>query len=208
MRRSNNPPHHDARERLYLHFIPCLALNRFNALPLNVFPLSERINFGIPRRAINFLWLRKYAAVVWSGRISKCIILDDAQVVMLMYFLVICLLLGCTLVQTGPHRSTPVALNARPPTTLNSRRSLTAVDGYGNLSNFLHNKHLLRILLTVCLPSGIQYFDCISNRASLTPLWYTFSPALYTTKSVKWWELRSSIGSFVSNGNFPLPNQH
>ena len=30
--------------------------------------------------------------------------------------------------------------------------------------------------------------------------------ALYTN-SVKWWELGISIGSFVSNGNFPLPNQ-
>ena len=115
--------------------------------------------------------------------------------------------LGCTLVQTGPHRSIPDALNARPGTTLNSGRSLTAGDGHGNLCNFLNNKHLLRILLTVCLPLGIQYFDLISNRVSLTPLWYTFSCALSTTKSVKWWELGISISSFVSNGNFPLFNR-
>ena len=69
MRRLNNPSHYGAWERLYLHFIPCLALNCFNALPLNVFPLSETINFGIPRRAINLLWLRKYAAVARSGKI-------------------------------------------------------------------------------------------------------------------------------------------
>ena len=37
------------------------------------------------------------------------------------------------------------------------------------------------------------------------PLWYTFSCALSITKSVKWWELGSSIGSFVSTGSFPLP---
>ena len=55
MRHSHNPPNHGPGERLYLHFMPCLALNCFNTLPLNVFPLSETINFGISHRAINLL---------------------------------------------------------------------------------------------------------------------------------------------------------
>ena len=62
VKRSNNPPHHGAWERLYLHFIPRLALNCFNALPLNIFILSKIINFGIPRRAIDLLRLHKHAA--------------------------------------------------------------------------------------------------------------------------------------------------
>ena len=63
MRHSNSSPRYGARERLYLRFIPCFALNCFNAFLLNVFPLSVTINFGIPRHAINLLWLCKYAAV-------------------------------------------------------------------------------------------------------------------------------------------------
>ena len=58
----------------------------------------------------------------------------------------------------------------------------------------------------VCLTLGIEYFNLISNGVSLTPL-YTFSCAFCITKSVKWLELRSNIDSFVSNGNFPLPNR-
>ena len=67
------------------------------------------------------------------------------------------------------------ALKTCPPTTLNSDRSLTVGRGYSNPSNFLHNKHLMKILLRfiyLCesstsifslLGSLLRYYDIPSH---------------------------------------------
>ena len=65
-------------------FYSLCCIELFQSLPLNVFPLSETISFGISCLAINLLWLLKAADVDWSRQISKCNILDAVQVVVRM----------------------------------------------------------------------------------------------------------------------------
>lgn len=95
---SNIPPHQGALGRLNLHLIPFLALYLITSLPLKLNHYLTTSNC-----ATNDLWQRRYELVVRSGESSKWIILDEAQVVRVMYPLLV--LLKSTLIQTLKKRT-------------------------------------------------------------------------------------------------------